>query len=133
MNNRFELIKRIRRLPVGGGLRIFVIFTIYAVRLIAISSSNHRVIPSGGYRKLSRTIQPKPKANRTKPHKTTLSQIKQPKTEENASFSAVLQPRGFVIFPNQKMVLAFLYVPFMFPLCWLNDNLLKTMHFLTQN
>ncbi|MBR2196306.1 MAG: hypothetical protein IJ911_11900, partial [Salinivirgaceae bacterium] len=113
LNNRFELIKRIRRLFVGGGLRIFVILLYAPCCLIVISSSNHRVIPSGGYRKLSRTIQPQPKANRTKTHKTTLSQIKQPKAEKNASCSAVLQPRGFVIFPNQKMALAFLYVPFM--------------------
>ncbi len=53
------------------------------ITLIAISPDNPLIIPSGGYRKLSRRKQPHPKENNRKPHKTTLFERKQPEPTEN--------------------------------------------------
>ena len=65
------------------------------------SPSNHLVIPSRGYRKLSHRNQPHPKGNASKPHKTTLLHIIQPNSTQSktrpchhhtfASSSATLQ------------------------------------------
>ena len=66
-------------------LCLFVIATIFTANKSKRlpSPSYPRVIPSRGYRKLSRTKQPHPKGTNRKPHKTTLSERKQPKTEES--------------------------------------------------
>ena len=74
-----------------AAFRLLFVLSIIAAILAAnkktphsiISSSNPRVIPSRGYRKLSRRKQPYPKGNNRKPHKTTLLQRKQPKNKEN--------------------------------------------------